>query len=340
MNRLRDRNDVDQYGMDADTRKRLNIKRNLDVRKKNTSLRQRRYKRKSDALEERVVFQTLGARGNGSADHVGYVTSVFFHSTPEFERSLVDIQRKRNGWVLQGAWPSSGKAQFDWEFDIFGEGRGSVVVRFNMWDSKGRNEWQAYRATVATAKKMAQKFLKKTFFPMKQRMVKKAKHITAEDYLFMLEMLSDDLEYSIEEASKLTPYQKAQRGRRQTIALHTKNPAKQSAFYKHAVRAIFNKLKKSGEGFRGAAKGGQLIAQWMMKKYGYSHGSHETDNEDPSNIGKMRLTSKGIRRNRKHTSEPASVRARKERAYDHIIGIQRKSRAKQQQVSKKSLGAG
>lgn len=136
---------------------------------------------------------------------------------------------------------------------------------------------------------------------------------------------------------KMTPYQKAQQKRRQTIAAHTPRPAKQSAFYKHAVRAIFTKLRKSGESFNGSAKGGQLIAQWMLKQYGYAHGKTGSSGID---TGDFSLTSKGRSRNRVHAAEPAGLRKKKDKAYDYILGIQRRSQAKQQQVKSKSMGAG
>jgi len=131
--------------------------------------------------------------------------------------------------------------------------------------------------------------------------------------------------------SKLTPYQKAQQKRRRTVAAHSPRPAKQSVFYKHAVRAIYNNLRKRGEGFKGAVKGGQLIAQWMLKKYGYATGQP---------TGNFRLTGKGLKRNVKHVREPSSVRRRKERAYDYLMGIQRRKKKEKEQVRLKSIGAG
>jgi hypothetical protein len=158
---------------------------------------------------------------------------------------------------------------------------------------------------------------------------------TLTESVFMLEALLDEFsepEYLVEKkVSKLTPYQKAQRNRRQTVAAHTPRPAKQSVFYKHAVRAIFQNLRKTGEGFKGSAKGGQLIAQWMLKKHGYAQGQAG---------GGFSLTSKGKKRNLKHTREPAGVRKKKEQAYDYIMGIQRRAAQRQQQVKHKALGAG
>jgi hypothetical protein len=163
---------------------------------------------------------------------------------------------------------------------------------------------------------------------------------TLKEKLALLAFVVEELESGdpLTEAkkSKLTPYQKALRNRRQTVAAHTPRPAKQSVFYKHAVRAIFNKLRKDGESFRGAAKGGQLIAQWMLKKHGYAAGK-QVDGVD---TGDFKLTGKGHRQNKKHTAEPASKKKRKGAAYDRILGVQRRKATRQQQVKHKSLGAG
>lgn len=159
---------------------------------------------------------------------------------------------------------------------------------------------------------------------------------TLTETLFLLEFLKEELTESVclteeSRSGTLTPYQKAQMARRQTVAAHTPRPAKQSAFYKHAVRAIFNKLRRTGESFRGAAKGGQLIAQYMLKKHGYATGH-------PS--GGFSLTSKGKTRNLKHTKEPRSVYDKKSRAYDHIMGVQRRQKQVQQNLQAKAKSAG
>lgn len=130
---------------------------------------------------------------------------------------------------------------------------------------------------------------------------------------------------------KLTPYQKAQAKRRQTVAAHTANPAKQSAMYKHAVRAIFQKLRKSGDSFAGAAKGGQNIAKHMMAKNGYASGQES---------GAIKLTGKGRRRNRMHLAEPKGIRDKKEKAYNWIMGIQARKAADKEAVRRKTLSAG
>jgi len=131
--------------------------------------------------------------------------------------------------------------------------------------------------------------------------------------------------------SKLTPYQKAQRNRRQTVGTHTSRPAKQSTFYMHAVRAIFMNLRKQGQSFKGSAKGGQNIAKHMLTKNGYGSGQP---------TGDVRLTGKGHKRNRMHTREPGHIKKKKQKAYDYIMGIQRKDAAKKQAVKQKAASAG
>jgi hypothetical protein len=99
----------------------------------------------------------------------------------------------------------------------------------------------------------------------------------------------------------------------------------------HAVRAIFQNLRKRGESFHGAAKGGQNIARTMMTKYDYATGQQ---------TGQIKLTGKGLRRNKMHAREPAHVRDKKQKAYDYIMGVQRQSVAKKAQVQRKAQGAG
>lgn len=130
---------------------------------------------------------------------------------------------------------------------------------------------------------------------------------------------------------KLTPYEKALQGRRQTVAAHTFKPAKASIFYMHAVRAIFQNLKKRGESFHGAAKGGQNIAREMLLKNGYATGQH---------TGQINLTGKGLGRNKMHAREPKHIRDKKQKAYDYIMGIQRQKAAQKSQVQRKAMGAG
>ncbi len=148
----------------------------------------------------------------------------------------------------------------------------------------------------------------------------------------IVDYMSADVEVLSEaKSSKLTPYQKAQKNRRQTVATHTARPAKQSTFYMHAVRAIFMNLRGRGESFKGAAKGGQNIGKHMLTKNGYGSGQPNGD---------VKLTGKGHKRNRMHTSEPGHIKKKKQKAYDYIMGIQRKSAAKKRAVKQKAASAG
>jgi len=159
---------------------------------------------------------------------------------------------------------------------------------------------------------------------------------TLSNFISILEAVSDHLSGDIELLSeesklKLTPYQKAQRNRRQTVATHTSRPAKQSTFYMHAVRAIFMNLRKQGQSFIGSAKGGQNIAKHMLTTNEYGSGQPNGD---------VKLTSKGLRRNRMHAREPGHILKKKKKAYDYIMGIQRKNAAQKQAVKQKAASAG
>ena len=166
-----DENDLDQFGMDAMTRKRLKVKNKMArVKRKPMRSLPTKLPRQLADIEEGRWFSTLGAKGKGINDPVGYVTSQFFNSTKELERSVVDIQKNRNGWIIQGSWPSSGPQVFDWELETWGERGGAVVVHFRMWSGKGTEGGQNYRTTVATVNKLVPKFLKKVFIPTKAEM--------------------------------------------------------------------------------------------------------------------------------------------------------------------------
>ena len=128
----------------------------------------------SELLVETRRFITLGKGRRGQTDPVGYVMGRFYNSVPDFDRSVVNTEKKRNGWIVNGSWPSSGKQVFDWEFDVWGESGGSVVVKFGMWSARGTPGGQNYRTTVATVDKLIPKFLRKVYFPDKEAMKKEA----------------------------------------------------------------------------------------------------------------------------------------------------------------------
>lgn len=182
-----DENDVDEYGMDPITRRRLRVKMKSmakgkkkplppqrtrmpyslshmkDVKHESVSLQSR-----IDFLSEAIGFITPGKRGYWKHDPVGYVVKRFFKSTPELENSLVQKQARRNGWTLNGAWPSSGKHIFDWEIDAWGERGGMVVLKFSMWSAKGGIiDGLSFKTNVGMVDKLIPKFLRKYFYPMK-----------------------------------------------------------------------------------------------------------------------------------------------------------------------------
>jgi hypothetical protein len=111
-------------------------------------------------LQEVRGFLTPGKEGKGKYDYVGKVAERFFKSTPEFERSVVEKTSRKNGWTIRGSWPSSGRQVFDWEFEIWGERGGDVIVKFNIWSAKGTNDGISYRSNVATVDKLVPKFVR------------------------------------------------------------------------------------------------------------------------------------------------------------------------------------
>ena len=116
-------------------------------------------------------FVTPGKSGKGKHDYVGLVLEKFFYSTPEFERSLESKKSRPNGWTLRGAWPSSGKHILDWEFDVWGERGGDVIVKVNLRGPNGENDGISYRANLATADRIVKKFVR--WFQAKKTQMRK-----------------------------------------------------------------------------------------------------------------------------------------------------------------------
>lgn len=182
-----DANDVDSFGMDAMTRKRLKVKDKLEKPGKKRIRRpmrsklplslakvESRLRRRLYSIGEARRFVTLGKGEKGQHDSVGYVMKRFYYSVPDFENSVVNIEKKAGGWIVNGSWPSSGKQVFDWEFDVWGERGGSVVVKLNMWSQSGRADGETFRTTVATVDKLIPKFVRKYYLPIKEVMKKEA----------------------------------------------------------------------------------------------------------------------------------------------------------------------
>lgn len=124
--------------------------------------------------EARRSFITPGKDGRGKHDRVGLVLEKFFHSTPEFERSLVSQDKRPNGWTLTGSWPSSGRQMFDWEMEVWGQGGGEVVVKTNLWSRDGYTDGQSWKVTLANVDKTVLKWLRKFFYPLKAEMKRRS----------------------------------------------------------------------------------------------------------------------------------------------------------------------
>lgn len=193
---LEDMNDVDEFGMDAMTRRRLRV-RDLfknSVNKLSTS----KKKHSKNVLKKKIpkrfptslMFKESGIRFRGYAyesktfrskganpgeqDYVGYVITRFYNSVPDFDRSVVNVERRPKAFTITGSWPSSGKQVFDWELEAFGERGGSVVVKLNMWSNAGRQDGETFRTNIATVDKLIPKFVRKYYNPIKERMKKEA----------------------------------------------------------------------------------------------------------------------------------------------------------------------
>jgi hypothetical protein len=120
------------------------------------------------------VERFVSAGKKGRYDPLGIVLTAFYKAIPEFERSRAGSPVKRkNGFTVQGSWPSSGRQVFDWEMEAWGERGGEVIVKINLWSAKGRNEGITYRTVVPRANAVAKKF-RKWFLMHKETMKKEA----------------------------------------------------------------------------------------------------------------------------------------------------------------------
>jgi hypothetical protein len=125
-------------------------------------------------LGEARRFITKGKERRGQHDPVGYITTRFYNSVPDFDRSVVNIRKLANSFIIEGSWPSSGKQVFDWALETWGEQGGTVVVKLNMWSNTGRADGETFRTTVATVDKLIPKFIRKYYGPIKAAMKKEA----------------------------------------------------------------------------------------------------------------------------------------------------------------------
>ena len=177
-----DENDVDEFGMDPHTRRRLRVKAKGVAKGKKRPMRpmrtrmpyslsripklgsvdestlRRRMYVDDTAMGEARQFVTPGKEGRGKYDPVGIVIARMFNVSPEFARSEVERISRRNGWTITGAWPSSGRHILDWEFDVWGERGGDVIVKVNIVYASGKGDGISYRTNVATVGKLAPKF--------------------------------------------------------------------------------------------------------------------------------------------------------------------------------------
>lgn len=116
-------------------------------------------------LCEAKRFTTPGKRGSAKVDKVGIVVSKFVNAMPEIARSIEDREQKRNGIILRGAWPTTGRKILDWEIDAWGESGGDVIFKMSMWNKSGYEDGQSWRVTLADVDRSVPKFLRKFYVP-------------------------------------------------------------------------------------------------------------------------------------------------------------------------------
>lgn len=178
-----DENDLDIYGLDAQARRRLGVRKFVPPKKIITKKTKDDFlpahapvswgvRESIDLLKEAKSFITIGR--NSDEDSVGYVISKFYNSVPDFDNSVVSHQRVKNGHIIQGSWPSSGQQIFDWQLEAWGEGAGGVVVKFIMMSAKGRTDGHSFRTNRASVGRLIPKFIKRYYGVMKDEMKKEA----------------------------------------------------------------------------------------------------------------------------------------------------------------------
>lgn len=151
-----DMNDVDEYGLDAHARKRLGLKGKFKAI--------RRTAKPKGSLQTTMpsFLRMEGLRSRSyeiRQDVAKRIHSMFYRAIPEFTRSIVGKIRKSgtDGYVASGSWPMSGKQVFDWEIEVYRDGR-DYIVKYNLWSAKGKNIGETYRLSQSRAMKVVPKF--------------------------------------------------------------------------------------------------------------------------------------------------------------------------------------
>ena len=117
-------------------------------------------------------FVTPGKSGKGKYDFVGIVLEKYFNAIPEFRKSEVEREPRKNGWTISGSWPTSGRHVFDWQLEAWGEPSGDVIVRTIFWDVNGRQYGDSYRSTVASSDKAVSHWMRKFAGPTVMKLKK------------------------------------------------------------------------------------------------------------------------------------------------------------------------
>ena len=149
-----DDNDVDIYGMDARTRKRLGVKKQKKIRKKSKPKRPLRMAMPAGLRFEaksKLRKRTYRAR---KLDPIKKFFLDYYRAVPEFPRSIAGRIKKSGtiGYIAQGSWPSSGRQVFDWELEVWKDKR-DLIIKVNLWGRDGHNIGEAFRVTMGQHKK-------------------------------------------------------------------------------------------------------------------------------------------------------------------------------------------
>jgi len=151
-----DMNDVDEYGLDAHARKRLGLKNKFKANRKMGRPR----KPLQTTMPSSLRIESLRSRSyEVKPDTAKSIYMVLYKSIPEFAKSIVGRIKESgpDGYVASGSWPSSGRQVFDWEFEVYKDGR-DYIAKYNLWSPAGKNIGETYRLSQNRAMRFAPKF--------------------------------------------------------------------------------------------------------------------------------------------------------------------------------------
>jgi hypothetical protein len=161
-----DDNDLDSFGMDAVTQRRLRVKQPLKVGVRKKIVKSTVNKPKKPlrtGMPARLKTEGLRVRGwkvnKEKVKPEQQVFELFYKAHPAIEKYQVgSIEKRKNGFLVQGR--IKGRRVVDYELDVSREGT-DVLVKFNLFPMTGHPLGETYRLSVMRAEKLAPKFAKK-----------------------------------------------------------------------------------------------------------------------------------------------------------------------------------